>query len=149
MKTPYETMFLLPPTMSEEQIDAFVGRLQDLVEKKHGEVTSLDKMGVRKTAYAVNKMKSAYYILLQYRGTGETIHEVERMLKNSDEVMKYLSTKITSKPAVTQTAKLQPDASPEEAVTEETKKEDSTQATITTSPASEAQTSLAGNGAQE
>ncbi|MBN1594801.1 30S ribosomal protein S6 [candidate division FCPU426 bacterium] len=100
MKTAYETMFLLPPTISTEAIDSFLGRIQDTVEKKHGEVTKLDKMGVRKTSYSVNKLNSAYYILLQYRGTGETIFELERMLKNSDEVLKYLSTKITTKPAV-------------------------------------------------
>lgn len=99
MKTPYETMFLLPPTMGEDKIDEFLGRLRESVEKKHGEVTNTEKMGVRKTAYAVNKLHSAYYVLLQYRGRGETIQEVERLLRNSDEVLKYLSTKITTKPA--------------------------------------------------
>lgn len=99
MKTPYETMFLLPPTMGEDKIEEFLGRLRESVEKKHGEVTHTEKMGVRKTAYAVNKLTSAYYVLLQYRGRGETIQEVERMLRNSDEVMKYLSTKITTKAA--------------------------------------------------
>jgi small subunit ribosomal protein S6 len=99
MKTPYETMFLLPPTMGEDKIEEFLGRLRESVEKKHGEVTRTEKMGVRKTAYAVNKLHSAYYVLLQYRGRGETIQEVERLLRNSDEVLKYLSTKITTKAA--------------------------------------------------
>lgn len=99
MKTPYETMFLLPPTMGEDKIDEFLGHLRESVEKKHGEVTNTQKMGVRKTAYPVNKLTSAYYVLLQYRGRGETIQEVERMLRNSDDVLKYLSTKITTKPA--------------------------------------------------
>ncbi|MEW6517529.1 MAG: 30S ribosomal protein S6 [candidate division FCPU426 bacterium] len=99
MKTPYETMFLLPPTMAEDKIDEFLGRLRESIEKKHGEVTAAEKMGVRKTAYVVNKLNAAYYVLLQYRGRGETIQEVERMLRNSDEVLKYLSTKITTKPA--------------------------------------------------
>ncbi|MCK5219296.1 30S ribosomal protein S6, partial [bacterium] len=91
MKTPYETMFLLPPAISEEQIDHLLERLKESLVKKNGEFSRVEKMGVRKTAYAVNKMNSASYVLLQYCGNGETINEVERILKNSDEVIKFLS----------------------------------------------------------
>jgi len=97
MKTPYETMFLLPPTTTGEQVDELIERLKKSVEKKFGEVFNIEKMGVRKTAYEVNRHNSAFYVLIQYRGNGETINEVERTLKNTDEVMKFLSTKITTK----------------------------------------------------
>ncbi len=97
MKTPYETMFLLPPTVTEEQVDELTDRLRKSVEKKHGEIIRIDKMGVRKTAYEVNRQNSAYYVLIQFRGNGETISEMERTLKNADEVLKYLSAKITTK----------------------------------------------------
>ncbi len=149
MKTPYETMFLMPPTMSEDKIDEFVGRLQESVEKKHGEVTLVEKMGVKKTTYAVNKLNSAYYILLQYKGRGETISEVERLLKNSDEVMKYLSTKITSKPGKPEPKKTQEVPAPETA--------EPVAATETAEPVIATETAvppakeipLAGNGTQE
>jgi len=111
MNTPYETMFLMPPAIGEEQVDGFISRLKESVEKKRGEVTVIEKMGVRKTAYAVNKLNSAYYVLFQYKGTGETISEVERLLKNSDEVLKYLSTKVTTKAAPV----VKPKAAPAEA----------------------------------
>jgi len=97
MKTPYETMFLLPTTVTGEQVDELIDRLKKAVEKKYGEVYNVEKMGVRKTAYEVNKHNSAFYVLIQYRGNGETLNEMERTLKNADEVLKFLSTKITTK----------------------------------------------------
>jgi small subunit ribosomal protein S6 len=97
MKTPYETMFLLPPTVTGEQVDELLDRLKKSVEKKSGEIMNIDKMGVRKTAYTVNKHRSAFYVLVQYRGTGETLVELERTLKNTDEVLKFLSTKVTTR----------------------------------------------------
>lgn len=99
MKTPYETMFLLPPTMTGEQVDEIIERLKKAVEKKYGEVFNVEKMGTRKTAYEVNKHNSAIYVLVQFRGNGETLNEMERTLKNADEVLKFLSTKITTKTA--------------------------------------------------
>lgn len=110
MKTPYETMFLLPPNVTTEKADEIVERLKKAVEKKYGEILNVDKMGVRKTAYTVNKHRSAFYVLIQYQGNGETIGEMERTLKNTDEVMKFLSTKVTTrssaplKPAATMEA---------------------------------------------
>jgi small subunit ribosomal protein S6 len=100
MKTPYETMFLLPPTVTSEQVDELNERLRKSVEKKHGEIIRIEKMGVRKTAYEVRRQNSAYYVLVQFRGSGETINEMERTLKNTDEVMKFLSTKITTRAPV-------------------------------------------------
>jgi small subunit ribosomal protein S6 len=97
MKTPYETMFLLPPTSTAEQVDELIDRLKKAVEKKFGEIVNVEKMGVRKTAYEVSKHNSAFYVLVQYRGNGETLNELERTLKNTDEVLKFLSTKITTK----------------------------------------------------
>lgn len=99
MQTPYETMFLLPSSVTSEQVDELIDRIKKSLEKKHGEVTNIDKMGVRKTAYAVRKQNTAYYVLLQFRGTGESFREVERTLKNADNVWKFLSTKVTTKAA--------------------------------------------------
>jgi len=105
MQTPYETMFLLPPSVTLEQVDDLIDRLKKSVEKKDGQVTNVEKMGVRKTAYAVRKLNTAYYVLLQYRGNGESIREVERTLKNADNVWKFLSTKMTTKAPVKPVAK--------------------------------------------
>jgi small subunit ribosomal protein S6 len=98
MRTSYETMFLLPPTITDELVEDIINRLKRSVEKRHGEVVNVVKMGVRKTAYEVNKQRSAYYVLLQYQAGGDVIAEVERTLRNTDEVIKFLSTKVTTKP---------------------------------------------------
>jgi small subunit ribosomal protein S6 len=104
-------MFLLPPSVTLEQVDELIDRVKKSLEKKHGEVTNVDKMGVRKTAYAVRKQNTAYYVLLQFRGTGESFVEVERTLKNADNVWKFLSTKVTTKAP----APVKPSAKPAEA----------------------------------
>lgn len=106
MKQAYETMFLLSPTTNEEEYEAFLAKSKESVEKKHGEVTNVRKMGVRKTAYEVKKSNTALYILLTYKGTGDTVKELEKMFKNSEEVWKFLTTKVADKPIIGPTRKV-------------------------------------------
>jgi len=100
MKRPYETMFLLPPTINETQLDEVIGKAKDLIQRKQGDVGEVQRMGVRKTAYQVNNSSSAYYVLLKYTGEGETVSELERQFKNSEEVWKYLTTVVSSRPTI-------------------------------------------------
>lgn len=98
MKRPYETMFLLSPTINEGDLDAFIEKTKEMIQKKAGEVTEVQRMGVRKTAYDINKSRSATYVLIKYSGTGDTVKELERQFKNADEVWKYLTTLVSSRP---------------------------------------------------
>ncbi len=98
MKRPYETMFLLPPTINETQLDEFVEKSKEAIQRKEGEVKEVQRMGVRKTAYQVNNSSTAYYVIIRYHGTGETVMELERYFKNADDVWKFLTTKISDRP---------------------------------------------------
>jgi small subunit ribosomal protein S6 len=99
MKAPYETMFLLPAATVEDQVDALIARLKESAERKSGEITAIDKKGVKRTAFAINKQYNAYYVIMQYNGTGETVAEIEKHLKNNDAVLKLLTTKVITKVA--------------------------------------------------
>lgn len=93
----YEELFIVRPDAPEEEIDAFVGQLEGLVKAEGGEVLKVEKWGLRKLAYRVQKRDEGFYVLMQFTAKPETIKEVERRLKVSDLVIKYLTVRIDLK----------------------------------------------------
>jgi small subunit ribosomal protein S6 len=93
----YEELFIVRPDAGEEEIDGFVGQLQALISGAGGAVDKIDKWGVRKLAYRVKKRDEGYYVLLQFHSGAELIREVERRLRVSDLVLKYLTVRIDQK----------------------------------------------------
>jgi small subunit ribosomal protein S6 len=77
----------------EEEIDALVGQLEGIVTAAGGKVEKVDKWGVRKLAYKVDKRAEGFYILMVFSVSAEGVKEVERRLRVSDLVLKWLTMK--------------------------------------------------------
>ena len=90
----YEELFIVRPDLPEEQIDQLIEQLTTLIASQGGNVDKSDKWGVRKLAYRVQKRGEGFYILLQFTAKPETVRELERRLRVSDEVMKFLTVRI-------------------------------------------------------
>ncbi len=94
----YETLFIIKPDQSEDEIEAVVDRLKERIEKIGGKLAALDYWGRRKLAYPVQyrgeRLFNGYYILMTYVGDGDTVEEVERNIKIIDASFRYLSTKL-------------------------------------------------------
>jgi small subunit ribosomal protein S6 len=93
----YEELFIVRPDASEEEIDAVIGQLENAVTTQGGAVDKTDKWGVRKLAYRVQKRTEGYYVLMQFSAPAEAVKEVERRLRVSDDVLKYLTVRIDEK----------------------------------------------------
>lgn len=93
----YEELFIVRPDASEEEIDAVIGQLENAVSTQGGAVDKTDKWGVRKLAYRVQKRTEGYYVLMQFSAPAEAVKEVERRLRVSDDVLKYLTVRIDEK----------------------------------------------------
>ena len=88
----YETIYLLKPDLDGEALKGLVEKFKSLVEK-NGELTNIDEWGKRKLAYPIKKYNEAYYVLMNFRSNPEFPHELERIYKITDEVIRYIIVK--------------------------------------------------------
>jgi small subunit ribosomal protein S6 len=90
----YEELFIVRPDVAETEVDPLVEQLTQVITKSGGTVDKTDKWGVRKLAYRVMKYNEGYYTLIQFTSGPETVKEVERRLRVSDAVMKFITVRI-------------------------------------------------------
>jgi small subunit ribosomal protein S6 len=94
MNRTYELMFIVRPDMADEDLDKLISNLESTVISAAGAVKSVERMGKRRLAYTVRKFREGVYILLTLEGAGSLIHEVERRLRVSEPVIKFLTVRI-------------------------------------------------------
>jgi small subunit ribosomal protein S6 len=94
MNRAYELMFIVRPDMTEEDQDKLISTLDHAVTSSGGLVKSVEKMGKRRLAYTVRKFHDGLFILLTFEGSGGLVHELERRLRVTEPVIKFLSVRI-------------------------------------------------------
>jgi len=92
----YETLFVVKPTLTEEEIAAQITKVKDVLAKEGAELLATDDMGMRKLAYPVQKNDRGYYTVLLYKAEGTVISELERNLKINEDVIKFLTVKYSN-----------------------------------------------------
>jgi len=93
----YEELFILRPDTPEEETDQLIEQLSALITKHGGTVDKTDKWGIRKLAYRVQKRNEGFYVLLQFSAQPEAVKELERRMRVSDLVMKFITVRIDEK----------------------------------------------------
>ena len=102
----YETLFVVKPTLTEEEIASQIAKVKDVLTKEGAELLGANDMGMRKLAYPVQKNDRGYYTVLFYKAEGTVINELERNLKISEDVIKFLSVKYSNTKEMAQFDKL-------------------------------------------
>jgi len=87
----YEELFIVKPDAPEEDVDAYITTLRDLITASGGAVEKEEKWGKRKLAYRISKYTEGFYVLLTFTATPETIHELERRMRVTDMVFKFIT----------------------------------------------------------
>lgn len=91
----YEQVFILRPSLSEDEITKIIDNSAQLIEQDGGAVIFLSKWGMRKLAYPIKKEAQGYYVLCDFAASPEIVSEIERKFRIDDSVLKYLTTKLT------------------------------------------------------
>ena len=94
MNRTYELMFIVRPDMTEEDQDKLISTLETAVTSSGGLVKNVEKMGKRRLAYVVRRFYDGLFILLTFEGSGGLVHELERRLRVTEPVIKFLSVRI-------------------------------------------------------
>ena len=90
----YETTYILRPNLGEEQFTEIINRTNDIITGDGGTVIHLDRWGIKRLAYEINKEIQGYYIYLNYAAPGKTVDEIERIFRIDDKVLRYLTVKL-------------------------------------------------------
>jgi len=98
----YETMFIVKPTLTQEEIEAQIATVKANIEKNGGEIVSVDDMGTRTLAYEIEKQKRGYYYVIYFKSPTESIKELERTYKVNENIMRFIFIKYENKAEVKQ-----------------------------------------------
>jgi len=93
----YEELYILRPDTPEEDVEATVEMIRQIVTTAGGTIDKVDKWGVRKLAYRLKKLSEGFYVLIQFTAKPEVVKELERRLRVSDAVVKFITVRIDEK----------------------------------------------------
>ena len=90
----YEVMFIVRPDAADEDVDKLIAGFTTTVTNGGGNVKTTEKMGRRKLAYMVRKFNDGNYIMLTVEANGVVIAELERRLRVSEPVIKFITVRM-------------------------------------------------------
>ena len=105
--TLYETLFVVHPERATRAKE-FIDRFKKVIEGQEGVVSQVDEWGMRDLAYKIEKQGRGHYTLLRYRATGRAVEELERNLKLTDGILRYLTVRCEDENAITNPAAPRP-----------------------------------------
>ena len=94
MSRVYEVMFIVRPDVAEEDVDKLIAGFSTTVTGGGGTVKTVEKMGRRKLAYMVRKFNDGNYVLLTIEAGGPVVLELERRLRVTEPVIKFITVRI-------------------------------------------------------
>lgn len=89
----YETVFILNPVLSDEQIRETVDKFTGYLESRGAKIINRENWGLRKLAYPIQKKKSGFYNFIEFNAPGEVIDTYEVELKRDERIMRFLTVK--------------------------------------------------------
>ena len=89
----YETMYILRPDIPEEEVETHVAKYRDLVIEAGAEVLDTQMRGKRRLAYQIGKHREGIYVQLNHNGDGQQVAPLERAMRLSEDVIRYLTVK--------------------------------------------------------
>lgn len=94
MNRSYEVMFIVRPDVVDEELDKVISSIEASVGNAGGTVKGSERMGKRRLAYTVRKFNEGMYVLLTLEGSGATVAEIERRLRVTEPVIKFLTVRV-------------------------------------------------------
>lgn len=93
----YETMFIIKPTLVEEEIKQKIDFYKDVITKNGGSIEACLDMGMRNLAYEIKKHKRGYYFVIYFTTKPESILELERLYRINEDILRFIVIKYESK----------------------------------------------------
>lgn len=124
----YETIYILRPSLNEEEINTLVEKTNGIITGLGGQIIELDKWGMKKLAYFIKKESQGFYIYCDYAGTPEAVSEMERKFRIDDAVLRFMTVKKTDSISAEEIAEATAQIAEKNIATEESGTTDDTEA---------------------
>lgn len=102
----YEVLFIVKPTLTEDEIKAKFDFVKDVIEKNGGEIAGITEMGARKLAYKIDKYERGIYFVIYFRANPNLISELVRNLRYNEDIIRFLTVKYETKKEIAAWEKL-------------------------------------------
>ena len=90
----YEVLFIVDPNLSEPDVDKLTETVQGYAEKEGARTQKVEKWGKKRLAYDIRKHREGYYVLLVIEARPEVVKELERRLRVTDGVVKFITVRV-------------------------------------------------------
>ena len=87
----YETVFILTPVLSDEQMKEAVEKFKDVLQQNGAEVVNEEAWGLRKLAYPIQKKSTGFYCLLEFNGESTIVKKLETAFRRDERVIRFLT----------------------------------------------------------
>ena len=94
MANRYETVFIITPVLSEDQIKETVKKFKTLLKESNAKILHEENWGMKKLAYPIQKKSTGFYYLLEYEAEGDLIGNLEVQFKRDERVLRFLTVKM-------------------------------------------------------
>ena len=94
MTNQYETVFIMTPVLSEDQMKEAVSKFHKLLAEKGAEVVFENNWGLRKLAYPIQKKSTGFYYLIEFKAEGSAVKDLEVAYKRDERVLRFLTIKL-------------------------------------------------------
>lgn len=88
----YQLLFIIDKDVADEEKEAIVQRFSDLIATLGGSVQNVDKWGIKKYAYEINRKTEGYYVLIEFEAGADVPAEIDRQMRNSDAIVRQMIT---------------------------------------------------------
>lgn len=102
----YETIFIVKPTLTEEEVKAQIDTVKANIEKNGGTIVSSLDMGMKTLAYEIEKNKRGHYYVIYFNAPTLSILELERIYRINENILRFMFVKYESKKQLTAFTKL-------------------------------------------
>ncbi len=90
----YELLFIADPNLGEPEVDALTTLVQGYIEKESGKIQKIEKWGKKRLAYPIGRHRDGSYVLIVAEGGNALVKEVERRLRVTDGVVKFITVRV-------------------------------------------------------
>lgn len=102
----YEVLFIVKPTLTDEEVKTKVDFVKDVISKNGGEIARVEEMGARKLAYKIDKYERGVYFVIYFTAPTELIAELTRNIRITEDIIRFLVVKYENKKEISVWEKL-------------------------------------------
>lgn len=90
----YETVFIMTPVLSDDQMKEAVKKYQDLLKNHGAEIIHEENWGLKKLAYPIQKKASGFYYLMEFKAEGDVVDTLETAYRRDERMLRFLTVKL-------------------------------------------------------